>query len=109
MSHYNFKFGQYIVKKMRPINEVTPIPMMGMIMYSHSDTPIYGVFRIDPYIKGDYEAPFEYKVILTPVGKFAEIFLEDDFYTSDLRDIVPEMIFDKQNLAEKFVEEFLID
>ena len=109
MSRFNFKLGQFIVKKMRPVKDVTLIPMMGMMMYSRSDTPIYGVFRIDPYIKGDYEAPFEYKVILTPVGKFAEIFLDDDFYTSDLRDIVPEMIFDDQNLAEKFVEEFLID
>ena len=108
MSHYNFKFGQYIVKKMRPVNEVTPIPMMGMFMYSRSDTPVYGVFRVDPYIKGDYEAPFEYKVILTPVGKSAEIFLDDDFYTSDLWDTKPEMIFDDATLAEKFVEEFLI-
>lgn len=109
MSHYNFKFGQYIVKKMRPVNDITPIPMMGMIMYSRDDNPIYGVFRVDPYIKGDYKAPFEYKVILTPVGKSAENFLDDDFYTSDLRDIIPEMVFDEQNLAEKFVEEFLIN
>ena len=109
MSHYNFKFGQYIIKKMRPVNEVTPIPMMGMIMYSRDDNPVYGVFRVDPYIKGDYEAPFEYKVILTPVGKSAQIFLSDDFYTSDLRDTKSEMIFDNQSIAEKFVEEFLND
>lgn len=109
MSHYNFKLGQYIVKKMRPVKDITPIPMMGMIMYSHNDTPIYGVFRVDPYIKGDYEAPFEYKVILTPVGKSAEIFLDNDFYTSDLRDTKPEMIFDEPALAEKFVLEFLND
>ena len=109
MSHYNFKFGQYIVKKMRPVKDITPIPMMGMIMYSRSDTPVYGVFRVDPYIKGDYEAPFEYKVILTPVGKSAEIFLDNDFYTSDLWDTKSEMIFDEPTLAEKFVLEFLID
>lgn len=109
MSRFNFKFGQYIVKKLRPVKDVTPIPMMGMMMHSHSDTPVYGVFRIDPYIKGDYEAPFEYKVTLTPVGKSVEIFLDNDFYTSDLWGTKDEMIFDDQNLAEKFVEEFLID
>ncbi|MBQ3415992.1 MAG: hypothetical protein IJH39_11805 [Clostridia bacterium] len=109
MSRYNFKLGQYIVKKMRPVKDITPIPMMGMIMYSHSDTPVYGVFRIDPYIKGDYEAPFEYKVTLTPVGKSAEIFLDNDFYTSDLWGTKDEMIFDDATLAEKFVLEFLND
>ena len=107
MTRYNFKLGQYIVKKMRPVKDITPIPMMGMIMYSRSDTPVYGVFRVDPYIKGDYEAPFEYKVILTPVGKSAEIFLDNDFYTSDLWDTKPEMIFDDIALAERFVLEFL--
>lgn len=109
MSHYNFKFGQYIVKKMRSVKDITPIPMMGMIMYSHSDTLVYGVFRVDPYIKGDYEAPFEYKVILTPVGKSAEIFIDNDFYTSDLWDTKPEMIFDDLNLAEMFIRDFLED
>jgi len=84
MSHYNFKIGQYIVKKMCPVKDATSIPMMRMIMYSRSNTPVYGVFRVDPYIKGDYEAPFDYKVTLTPVGKSAEIFLDNDFYTSDL-------------------------
>lgn len=109
MSHYNFKFGQYIVKKMRPVKDITPILMMGMIMYSHSDTPVYGVFRVDPYIKGDYEAPFEYKVILTPVGKSAEIFIDNDFYTTDLWDTKPEMIFDDMKLAEMFIRDFLED
>lgn len=99
-----FKVGQYVIKKMRPVKDITPIPMMGLIMYSRSDTPVYGVFRVDPYIKGDFVAPIEYKVILTPVGKSAEIFLDDDFYTSDLYDTIkPEMIFDDWKLAEAYV------
>jgi len=99
----SFKLGQYIVKKMRPVNDVTPIPMMGMIAYSRSDTATYGVFRVDPYIKGDYEAPFDYKVTLTPVGKSTEIFLDEDFYTSDLRDTPAEMVFNDAKMAEEFM------
>jgi hypothetical protein len=99
-----FEIGQYIVKKMRPVNDVTVIPMIGMMAYSRSDTPAFGVFRVDPYVKGDYEAPFDYKVTLTPVGKSAEIFLDEDFYTSDLRDTPAEMVFDDQSLAEKFMD-----
>lgn len=99
----SFKLGQYIVKKMRPVNDVTPIPMMGMMMYSRSDTAAYGVFRVDPYVKGDYEAPFDYKVTLTPVGKSADIFLDEDFYTTDLMDTPAEMVFNDSSLAEKFM------
>ena len=99
----SFKLGQYIVKKMRPVEDVTPIPMMGLMMYSRSDTTAYGVFRVDPYIKGDYEAPFDYKVTLTPVGKSAEIFLDEDFYTTDLRDTPAEMVFNDSSMAEKFM------
>ena len=99
----NFKLGQFIVKKMRPVKDITPIPMMGLLMYSRSDTATYGVFRVDPYIKGDYEAPFDYKVTLTPVGKSADIFLDEDFYTSDLRDTSAEMVFDNQSQAEEFM------
>ena len=99
----SFKLGQYIVKKMRPVEDVTAIPMMGLMMYSRSDTATYGVFRVDPYVKGDYEAPFDYKVTLTPVGKSAEIFLDEDFYTTDLRDTPAEMVFNDSSLAEKFM------
>ena len=99
----SFKLGQYIVKKMRPVEDVTPIPMIGMNAYSRSDTAAYGVFRVDPYIKGDYEAPFDYKVTLTPVGKSAEIFLDEDFYTMDLMDTPAEMVFNDSSLAEKFM------
>lgn len=98
-----FEIGQYIVKKMRPVEDVTPIPMMGMVMYSRSDTATYGVFRVDPYVKGGYKAPDYYKVTLTPVGKSAEIFLDEDFYTSDLRDTPAEMVFNDAKMAEEFM------
>lgn len=99
-----FEIGQYIVKKMRPVNDVTAIPMMGMVAYSRSNTATYGVFRVDPYVKGGYKAPDYYKVTLTPVGKSAEIFLDEDFYTSDLRDTPADMVFDDPIKAEHFME-----
>lgn len=105
----NFSFGQFIVKKMRPLKDVTGIPGMGMLMYSEEDYSKYGVFSIEHYIKGDWEAPIEYKVRLVPVGKFSILFMDHDFYTLDLIDTKDEMIFNDLNLAEKFVEEFLID
>ena len=98
-----YRFAAAMVKKMRPVEDVTTIPMMGLMMYSRSDTATYGVFRVDPYVKGDYEAPFDYKVTLTPVGKSAEIFLDEDFYTTDLRDTPAEMVFNDSSLAEKFM------
>ena len=104
-----FNYGQFIVKKMRPVKDVTAIPMMGLLMYSRGDEAIYGIFRVDPYKKGDWEAPLSYKVTLTPVGKFSEYFLDQDFYTLDLSDTREELIFNELPLAEKFLEEFLVD
>lgn len=100
--------GKFIVKKMRPVKDVTPIPMMGLMMYSRADEAIYGVFRVDTYKKGDYEAPASYKVTLTPVGISENYFLDEDFYTQDLWDTKDEMIFDTFELAQKFLDEFII-
>ena len=104
-----FTYGQFIVKKMRPIKDITPIPSFGMMMYSEDDHTRYGVFRVDILTKGDWEAPIEYKVRLVPVGKSECIFIDHEFYTQDLYDTLEEMIFDDMNLAEKFIDEFLTD
>lgn len=104
-----FHYGQFIIKKSRPIKDVTPIPMMDMIMYSWEDKAIYGIFEVTKYKKGDWEAPIEYKVTLVPAGTSTKYFLDSDYYTSDLLDIKPEMIFDSLDLAQKFLDEFLID
>ena len=103
----NFKLGQFIIKKMCPVADTMVVPMMGIMVYSRTDTATYGVFRVDPYVKGDYEAPFDYKVTLTPVGKSAEIFLDEGFYTSDLRDTPSDMVFNDQSQAEKILEKML--
>lgn len=42
-----FTYGQFIVKKMRPVKDITIIPSFGMMMYSEDDHTKYGVFRID--------------------------------------------------------------
>lgn len=104
-----FTYGQFIVKKMRHIKDITTIPSFGMMMYSEDDHARYGVFRVDILTKGDWEAPIEYKVRLVPVGKSEGIFIDHEFYTQDLCDTLEEMIFDDMNLAEKFIDEFLID
>lgn len=104
-----FKYGQYIIKKARPIKDITPISMMDMIMYSWEDKAIYGIFEVTQYKKGDLEAPIEYKVTLVPAGTSTKYFLDSDYYTFDLEDIKDEMIFDSLDLAQKFLDEFLID
>lgn len=95
-----FKFNQYIVKKAREV---------GSLINKTS----YGVFKVTPYVKYDVEGtPMEfditYKVHLIPIGKNAEKFCEDDYYTSDLWDVPKEMIFDDENLAQKLVDEISI-
>ena len=109
MSTYNFTYGQYIVKKARPVEDGITLFGTSLICWSRSDKVKYGVFRVDPYKRGDYEAEFCYKVELVPVGKSADIFLPDVYYTSDLWGTKPEMVFDSAELAEKFVDEFLKD
>ena len=104
-----FTYGQFIVKKMRPIKNVTMIPSFGMMMYSEENHFKYGVFRVDILLKGDWEAPIDYKVRLVPVGKSEGIFMDHEFYTQDLRDTLDEMIVDDMKLAEKFIDEFLND
>ena len=104
-----FNYGQFIVKKMRPLESCDAIPMIGLIMYSEKDTAEYGIFAVEPYIKGDWEAPIEYKVRLVPVGSSSLKFIDHDFYTTDLSDTSEDMIFNELELAEKFLAEFLID
>lgn len=103
----NFTYGQFIVKKMRPIKDVMSIPGIGLLTYSEENYAKYGVFQVEKLIKGDWEAPIEYKVRLVPVGKSSIIFMDHEFYTQDLWDTKEEMIFDDLALAEKFVDEFL--
>ena len=95
MTKSKFKYNQFIVKKAREIG---------------SDNVNYGIFKVAPYVRYDVEGkPIEfeitYKVHLIPVGKNAEKFCEDDYYTSDLWDIPKERIFDNINLAQNFVNE----
>lgn len=105
----NFSFGQFIVKKMRPLESCDAIPMMGVVMYSEKNEAEYGVFSIEPYVNGDWEAPIEYKVRLVPVGSSALKFMDHKMYTSDLWGTPDEMIFDDLNLAEMFIRDFLKD
>ncbi len=101
-----FKIGQFIVIKWRPVEDIYPTPLG--IMYSEAKESKYGVWRIDPY-KPDYFNDINYKMHLVPVGESAKMFLPMDRYTMDYNDLPNEMIFDNQSLAEKFVNEFLID
>ena len=105
-----FKYNQYIVKKAREVKKETFFGFGGI--YSETNNVSYGVFKVTPYAPKDVEGtPMEfditYKVHLIPVGKNADNFCEMNYYTSDLRDVPEEMIFDDENLAQKFVDEFL--
>ena len=104
-----FNYGQLIVRKMRPLKSCDAIPMMGLVMYSEEDRLEYGIFAVEPYIKGDWEAPIEYKVRLVPVGSSSLKFIDHDFYTQDLSDTPEEMIFNELALAEKFLSDFISD
>lgn len=101
----NFEYGQFIVKKMRPIKECSSFLGLDFITYTEKDTPEYGVFCIEPYMNGDWKAPIEYKVRLVPVGKSSIKFMDVDFYTLDLRDTPDEMVFNDLNLAEAFIND----
>lgn len=105
-----FKFNQYIVKKAR---EVEISYFLGTTIIIETDKVSYGVFKVLPYETKDIEGnsmPFDisYKVTLVPVGESAKRFDTRIMYTQDLWDIKEEMIFDDENLAEKFVKEFPI-
>ena len=105
-----FKYNQYIVKKAREVKKETFFGI-GSI-YSETNNVSYGVFKVTPYVLKDVEGnrmefDITYKVTLIPVGKNADKFNERDYYTSDLCDVPEEMIFDDENLAQKFVDEFL--
>jgi len=104
-----FKYGQYIIKKARPIDGGISLFGTGLVWWQRSDKLKYGIFEVTQYKKGDWEAPIEYKVTLVPAGSSKEQFLDDDYYTSDLWDTKDEMIFDSLELAQKFLDEFLKD
>lgn len=102
-----FKYNQFIVKKAREVED-------WLLVYSETDRVSYGIFKVTPYAPLDVEGnPCEfditYKVRLVPVGFNADKFRPMNYYTSDLRDVPEEMIFDDMELAEKFVKEFPIE
>lgn len=102
-----FTYNQFIVKKAREVRKY-------VFCYEETNIVSYGVFKVTPYAPLDVEGnPYEfditYKVRLVPVGESAEKFRVMDCYTSDLRDVPEEMIFDDEKLAEKFVKEFPIE
>lgn len=106
-----FKYNQFIVKKAREVKKGNFFGFGGI--YSETNNVSYGVFKITPYVRKDVEGnnmefDITYKVTLIPVGKNADKFCEMDYYTSDLWDVPKEMIFDDENLAQKFVDEFPI-
>lgn len=106
-----FKYNQFIVKKTREVTR--NVAFGGISYYSLNARYSYGVFKVTPYVRKDVEGnnmefDITYKVRLIPVGKNADKFCEMDYYTSDLRDVPEEMIFDDENLAQKFVDEFPI-
>lgn len=108
MGKPKFKYGQFIVKQMQEVKK-------DWIFYRLTNNLSYGVFKITPYapkdVNGDpYEFDITYKVSLIPVGEYADKFPSKiDYYTNDLRDVPKEMIFDDENLADKFVKEFPIE
>lgn len=101
-----FKYGQIICIKWTPVESAIITPLG--LMYSSKKDSIYGAFKVSPY-KGDSKMfPISYKIHLEPVRESINRFLPMDRYTDSFSNIEEEMIFDDENLANKFVEEFLI-
>lgn len=79
------EINDLVVVKSRMVSSSIVIPNMGLGLVSMQDEPVWGVFRINPYTHS-MKSPVEtsYKVVLTPVGKFANYFVKRSYYCSDI-------------------------